>query len=380
MAAERERQRAIRGSSLGDRLETQLELRADVEAEIERGEAEAERSGPSVRRTAFWLAVTGISLYLVAPSLLDVLGSWKELDRIDWRWFPAMAVLQLGGLACLWVVQRMALQRAEWPDVIESQLAGNALSKVAPAGGAVGAALQYRMLVEAGLERGRTVAGITAVNLLTFAVVLTLPVLALPAFLRGSVDRHLAEATVIGVIVFILLLGAAVAMLAFDRPLELVGRAVQAVRNRLRRRRAPVRTLPDRLRRERDKLLATLGPQWKQAVAATVGRWAFDYATLLAALAAVGATPSPALVLLAFCAAQVLAQVPVTPGGLGFVEAGLSAMLALAGVSAGKAVLATLAYRLFAYWLQLPAGVVGFILHKRRHPGKGPASPPPARG
>ena len=70
---------------------------------------------------------------------------------------------------------------------------------------------------------------------------------------------------------------------------------------------------------------------------ATVGRWAFDYATLLAALAAVGSTPRPALVLLAFCAAQVLAQVPVTPGGLGFVEAGLTATLALAGVGPGKA-------------------------------------------
>ena len=102
-------------------------------------------------------------------------------------------------LACLWALQRMALHRAAWPDVIESQLAGNALGKIAPAGGAIGAALQYRMLVEAGLERGRTVAGITAVNLLTFAVVLALPVLALPTLLarlgrpqpgRGDPDRR----------------------------------------------------------------------------------------------------------------------------------------------------------------------------------------------
>jgi len=90
-----------------------------------------------------------------------------------------------------------------------------------------------------------------------------------------------------------------------------------------------------------------------------------DYGTLLAALAAVGATPSPALVLIAFCAAQVLAQVPFTPGGLGFVEAGLTAMLALAGVSAGDALLATLAYRLFSYWLVLPLGLVGLALQRR---------------
>jgi uncharacterized protein (TIRG00374 family) len=361
-------------ASIGDRVEHAIGEHADAELEIERGEEEAERSGPSLRRTALWLAITGVSLYLVAPSLLDVLGSWRDLERISWIWFPAMLGLQAAGLACLWALQRLALHRARWPDVIESQLAGNALGKIAPAGGAIGAALQYRMLVEAGLERGRTVAGITAVNLLTFAVVLALPVLALPSFLRGSVDRNLIEATLIGVAVFFLLSAAAIALLAFNRPLELVARAVQSVRNRLRRGSAPLRSLPERLRRERDKLLATLGPQWKQAVLATVGRWAFDYATLLAALAAVGSTPRPALVLLAFCAAQVLAQVPVTPGGLGFVEAGLTAMLALAGVGAGAAVLATFAYRLFAYWLQLPAGLIGFILHKRRYPQRASAA------
>jgi hypothetical protein len=71
-------------------------------------------------------------------------------------------------------------------------------------------------------------------------------------------------------------------------------------------------------------------------------------------------------VLLAFCGAQILAQIPVTPGGLGFVEAGLTATLALAGVSGGDAVLATFAYRLFSYWLPLPLGLVGVVLHRRR--------------
>ncbi len=61
-----------------------------------------------------------------------------------------------------------------------------------------------------------------------------------------------------------------------------------------------------------------------------------------------------------------LAQVPVTPGGLGFVEAGLTATLALAGVGASDAILATLAYRLFSYWLPLPVGLAAYTLHRRR--------------
>jgi uncharacterized protein (TIRG00374 family) len=116
-----------------------------------------------------------------------------------------------------------------------------------------------------------------------------------------------------------------------------------------------------------------VGPRWKAALAAGIGRWGFDYGCLVAALAAVGSTPRPALVLLAFCAAQLLAQIPITPGGLGFVEAGLTATLTLAGVSPGDAVLATFVYRLFSYWLALPLGLLGAVLFRRRYPGAAPA-------
>jgi uncharacterized membrane protein YbhN (UPF0104 family) len=60
-------------------------------------------------------------------------------------------------------------------------------------------------------------------------------------------------------------------------------------------------------------------------------------------------------VLLAYSVAAVLGMIPVTPSGLGFVEAGLVATLGLAGVSGDDAVLAVLAYRLVASWLPLPA-------------------------
>ena len=86
--------------------------------------------------------------------------------------------------------------------------------------------------------------------------------------------------------------------------------------------------------------------------------------------------------LLAFCGAQVLAQIPITPGGLGFVEAGLTGMLTLAGVAPGNAVLATFAYRLFSYWLPLPVGLAAYGWHARRlrANGRGDASARCGRG
>jgi hypothetical protein len=351
---------------LGDRVEQAIEQRADVETEIERGEEER-RPRSSLKRTLFWLVVTGVSLYLVAPSVLETLRSWKSIKEVAWWWLAVMAGLQAATLVCLWVLQRLALHVRTWYAVASSQMAGNALSKVAPGGGAMGAALQYKMLVETGLSRGPVVAGLTAANLLVFAVVLALPVLAIPAFVRGAVDRDLVEAAIVAIAVFIALFALGVVLLGFDTPLRWVGRTIQRIRNRLRRKSEPLTGLPKRLLRERDRILGTLGESWKGALAATIGRWAFDYLTLLAALAAVGSHPRPALVLLAFCAAQVLAQIPVTPGGLGFVEAGLTATLTLAGVRAGDAVLATFAYRLFSYWLMLPLGLVGVALHRRRY-------------
>jgi uncharacterized protein (TIRG00374 family) len=353
-------------TTVGDRLERAIEDRADAEHEIERGEASAPPRKRLVR-TAFWLAVTGVSLYLVAPSLVEVLGSWNDLDTLAPGWLGVMAVLQAGTLACLWALQYLAMRGPSFSAVVSSQLAGNALAKVAPGGGAVGAALQYKMLVQAGLPSRRAVAGLTAANLLAFAVVLAMPVLAIPAILRGGVNRNLLEAAGIGVVVFVALFAIGAVLIAFDGVLAWVGRVIQRVRNRLRRGSEPLRHLPDRLLRERDRIVGTLGPRWKRALAATSGRWAFDYATLLAALAAVGSQPRPSLVLLAFCAAQILTQIPVTPGGLGFVEAGLTATLTLAGVSAGAAVLATFAYRLFSYWLPLPIGLAAFGWHARRY-------------
>jgi uncharacterized protein (TIRG00374 family) len=82
----------------------------------------------------------------------------------------------------------------------------------------------------------------------------------------------------------------------------------------------------------------------------------------------------PILVLLAYVAAATLSMIPLTPGGLGFVEAGLTGVLTLAGASPDEAVLATLLYRLFSYWLPLPMGLGASIWFSRRHRTSAPTA------
>jgi uncharacterized membrane protein YbhN (UPF0104 family) len=138
--------------------------------------------------------------------------------------------------------------------------------------------------------------------------------------------------------------------------------------------------LPQALLAQRDFVRSTFGARWRSALAAAAASTALDYAALLCALRAVGADPQPSLVILAYTAATLLALVPFTPGGVGFVEAGLVGTLTLAGVSASDAVAATLLYRLVAYWLPLPAGAVAYVLFRRLRASRSrsAASPIPA--
>jgi hypothetical protein len=53
-----------------------------------------------VRRPVL-VGVTGVSLYIVFPTLVDVIGSAPQLRSIRPGWFAAMALLQVASTACL---------------------------------------------------------------------------------------------------------------------------------------------------------------------------------------------------------------------------------------------------------------------------------------
>jgi len=101
----------------------------------------------------------------------------------------------------------------------------------------------------------------------------------------------------------------------------------------------------------------------------------FDYLCLLFCVRAVGAHPRPSLILLAYAVAGVIGLLPITPGGIGVVEASLAGFLALAGLDGGQAVLATLAYRLASYWLPMAAGPIAYVAFRHRYRGHGSPTP-----
>jgi uncharacterized protein (TIRG00374 family) len=332
--------------------------------------------GPSRRvawrrfaRPGVLVVVTGISLYVLLPSLVAIFASSRSLSRLTWYWAVLALVAEAASFVLLWQLNRVALREKSWFVVGSTQLAGSAVGRIVPGGGATATAVSVDMLRRAGIGAGQAASALVASTLLQVGTRLALPVLALPAIVGGAPVAHgLATAAYLGLAVLLLLIVGGVLAFVFDGPMVSAGRALQWLLNGTVRRNRKISNLPERLLAERDFVQATIGKHWRAAVLCAAGNTAFDFLALLCALRAVGAQPQPSLVVLAYAAAGLLALIPLTPGGLGFVESGLVGLLTLAGVAPQDALLATLTYRLVSYWLPIPAGGVAYLAFSRRYP------------
>jgi uncharacterized protein (TIRG00374 family) len=322
----------------------------------------------SLLRHGIAVALTGITLYLVFPSLTRVAASWPRLRTLSPWWLLGAVAAEIVSFVCTFGLQRLVLRTRQRFAVVTADLAGNAVTNIFPGGDAAGAAVQFSMLETSGIDSDTAAAGLAAADLLGIGGLLALPIFTLPAVLGGAqVSRGLVHAALLGLVAFILFIAGGIAVMVTDRPLAVFGRVLQSLWNRIPGRRSKTTGLDVRLLNQRNAIMSTLGRDWRRAVILVAGRLGFDYLCLLGALRATGSSPRPSLVLLAYSAAGVIAWVPLTPGGLGVVEASLSGLLVLAGVDSGNAFVATLAYRLAAYWLPLVAGGMAYLLFRRRY-------------
>jgi uncharacterized protein (TIRG00374 family) len=337
------------------------------------GTGAPERHRRFVRSVAS-IIVGGIALYLFLPRALSAAPSWRSVRDVDWRYALLALVLQLISWVWLWELDRIALRYRGWFAVATAQLAGNALGRIVP-----GSATPFSvtLLGDAGIDGGQAAAALTTSTLLQIGTALALPVLSVPALLAGvPIDRSLTMATYIGLAVLVVLVIVGAVVLQTDGLLTRIGKIIQAILNATVRRRHHVTDLVTKLLEDRNFIRATLASRWRSALLAAAGNTMFDFLSLLAVLRAVHADPRPSLVVLAYAAAEVLTQIPLTPGGLGFVEAGLAGTLTLAGVPGSDAVAATLLYRLLSYWLPIPLGGLAYLLFRRRYTARDEPGPP----
>ncbi len=108
---------------------------------------------------------------------------------------------------------------------------------------------------------------------------------------------------------------------------------------------------------------------WAIASAYAAGAWLFDALCLVAAAAAFRLPVGLFTVVTMYLGVQIVLQLPITPGGIGLIEAGLLAGLTHAGAGVAAAAAAVLTYRVLSCWAIIPlGGVAWFALRGRPVP------------
>jgi uncharacterized protein (TIRG00374 family) len=335
----------------------------------ERHEGEPGRSGrrrrwlpTPVRRIAKLLLVTLVIEYLVLPQIAGTRKAIHTLGRVD-GWYLLIGVgLEAGSIVAYTQLTRAMLPSNGAPSrlaLLRMQLATLSLSHVVPGGSAAGASLGYRLLTTAGVDgpdagfalatQGLGSAVVLNV-LLWLALVISIPI---HGFSAVYVTAAVVGALLIGgfsALVALLTKGeerAAVLLKAIAARMPLVDE--EAIGRLVHRLAARLRGLG-----QDHRLLA-------RAVGWAAANWLLDAASLWVFVAAFGYRPPIDGVLVAFGLANVLAAIPLTPGGLGVVETVLTSTLVGFGAPSSVAILGVLSYRLINFWLPIPIGGIAFL-------------------
>lgn len=320
------------------------------------------------------LVVVVATFAYVLPSFAGYRDVWEVVRELSWGWIAALAAVALVNVATFAPPWQVALPGLRFVQALELTQAATALSIVTPAGLAAGMAGSYGMLRSWGFTAREITRALTLVGLWNQFLNLAFPVVAL--FLlaaSGAETAVLATAALVGVSILVVVLTGFVLVLTSRRLAHELGELAARRANRLlgRLRRDPVAWGGPSFERFRAEAGAFLRRRWHALTAASLAGSLTVFLVLLVSLRALGVPDSQVAAIEAFAAwslVRILASIPITPGGIGIVELGLtSALIAFGGGNAGV-VAAVLVYRFATVVPTLLLGLVGAVSGRRHRP------------
>jgi uncharacterized protein (TIRG00374 family) len=251
----------------------------------------------------------------------------------------------------------------EWSECYQITLAGLAATRLFSAGGAGGIVLTYWALRKAGMPRRRTACRMVAFMVLLYAVymvaLVVFGILLRVGVLSGEnpVGLTIVPAAIAGAVIGVFLL---IALIPEDVERRLGGfsqgyrfarfaRGLAAAPATLS---SGTRTAIDFVRRPSRGGLAVVG---------AVGFWAANIGILWASFHAYDVHVPLGVVVQGFFVGMVANLFPFAPGGVGAVDAGMIGTFVLFGLPGSSVFAAILTYRLLAFWLPIPPGMIAFL-------------------
>jgi putative heme transporter len=355
--------------SVGD--VSDLDRRVDEEMEVSRFQALLQ-DRRRLATGALLVLLLVVAIYVLVPKILGADETLNKLDEATWYWIAIAVgfnVLAFGSYVMLFrgvlggtrddrVHRRLDL-RASYLIT----MAGLAATRIFSAAGAGGLVLTYWALRKAGVPRRRAACRMLAflvltyfvylAALITFGILLRTGVLSGPAPLAGTV----VPAAIAGGVIALFLLIALIPH-DFERRIQHYAQGYRRARYLQRLAKGPAtlatgtRTAISYIANPRRGLLAVGG---------AVGFWAAQIGILWASFEAFGGDVPFAVLVQGFFVGMAANLIPSPAGGVGAVDAGMIGAFAIFGIDDSIVFPAVLTYRVIAFWLPIPPGVVAFV-------------------
>jgi uncharacterized protein (TIRG00374 family) len=318
-----------------------------------------------------------VALYLVLPKLAGLEDSLRKIEDADPVWMAVALGFNLLSFAAYIALFRGIIggagvpakvrERVDWRTSYQITLAGLAATRLFSAGGAGGIALTYWALRRAGMATRDAASRMVAFLVLLYTIYLGALVVT-GIFLRiglfpgpSPVGMTIVPAALAGVALVILFL---ISLIPEDFE-RVVARWAQGHRRvRIARRIATIpatiatgtRTALRLLRHPSSGLLAVVG---------AAGFWATNIAVLWACFHAFGEDVPKAVLVQGFFVGMTANLLPFFPGGVGSVDAGMIGAFLAFGEPSSTVFVSVLAYRVIAFWLPIPPGILAYLQLRR---------------
>jgi uncharacterized protein (TIRG00374 family) len=366
------------------------------ELELEQSADEAVESGFSMdrRRLAVYALVVLViiaALYFVLPKITETGSALEKINDADPVWivvalgfnllsFVAYIALFAGTVGGRTAPARVR-ERLDWRASYQITLAGLAATRLFSAGGAGGIALTYWALRRAGMPAREAARRMVAFLVLLYtmylgALVVCGILLRVGVFPGPSpVSMTIVPAALAGIALLIVF---AISLIPGDFERLVASWARGHRRVGLARR---IASVPATIASGTRAALSILRHPSSGflSIAGAAGFWAANIGVLWACFHAFGESVPKAVLVQGFFVGMTANLLPFFPGGVGSVDAGMIGAFLAFGLPSSTVFVAVLTYRVIAFWLPIPPGIVAY-LQLRRTVGRWRAEEAPAPG
>jgi uncharacterized protein (TIRG00374 family) len=313
-------------------------------------------------------------IYFLFPKLVGLGDAMSKLGDADPVWIAIAIGFSVASFATYIALFKAVVGgealRLTWLETYEINMAGVAATLLFSAGGAGGIALTYWSLRKAGMRRRDVARRMVAFISLHYAfypiALIVCGILLRTGVVNGadSVELTIIPAAIAGLMI---VLGALIALI----PGDLEGRLMPISHNeKWQNFVRSVARIPETLG-EGFRFAMHLFAHPSQgglAVLGAAGYWATSIGVLWASFHAFGVHVPLAVVVQGFFLGMVANLFPLAPAGVGAVDAGMIGAFVLFGLPEETVFPAILIFRLVAFWLPIPPGIVAFFqLRKTVH-------------